>query len=170
MTAAVLAKAAGATVIVTSSSDDKLESVKSLVQPDHCINYKRTPDWASKAQELTGGKGVDHIIEIGGIGTMEQSIQAIAPGGVISVIGYLAPCDPSQRPDVPLLALLKNCVVRGVLIGPRCMLEDLVTFVESRKLRFHIEKEYRFTREDIIAAYEAIESGKHVSKVCIVVE
>lgn len=170
MTAAVLAKAAGATVIVTSSSDKKLESVKSLVQPDHCINYKRTPDWASKAQELTGGKGVDHIIEIGGIGTMEQSIQAIAPGGVISVIGYLAPCDPSQRPDVPLLALLKNCVVRGVLIGPRCMLEDLVTFVESRRLRFHIEKEYRFTREDIIAAYEAIESGKHVSKVCIVVE
>ncbi|PYI10920.1 putative zinc-type alcohol dehydrogenase-like protein [Aspergillus sclerotiicarbonarius CBS 121057] len=164
MTAVVLAKAAGATTIVTSSSDEKLEFVRSHFQPDHCINYRKTPDWASKALELTGGKGVDHIIEIGGIGTIEQSIQAIAPGGVISVIGYLSSGDPAKRPDVPLLALLKNCVVRGVLIGPRCMLEDLVTFVDRQKLRFHIEKEFPFTREDIISAYQAVEAGKHVAK------
>ena len=168
MTALVLAKAAGATTIVTSSSEDKLEFVKSHFQPDYCINYRTTPDWAAKALEFTGGKGVDHIIEIGGIGTIEQSIQAIVPGGVVSVIGYLASCEPSQRPDVPLLALLKNCVIRGVLIGPRCMLEDLVTFVDRKKLRFHIEKEYAFTRDDIISAYEALEGGKHVAKVCIV--
>ncbi|RAK95310.1 zinc-dependent alcohol dehydrogenase family protein [Aspergillus ibericus CBS 121593] len=170
MTAVVLAKAAGATTIVTSSSDEKLEFVQSHFQPDHCINYRKTPDWASQALELTGGKGVDHIIEIGGIGTIEQSIRAIAPGGIISVIGYLASVDPSQRPDVPLLALLKNCVVRGVLVGPRCMLEDLMTFVDRRKLRFHIAKEYAFTREDIIAAYQAVEAGKHVAKVCIVMD
>jgi NADPH:quinone reductase-like Zn-dependent oxidoreductase len=169
MTALVLAKAAGATTIVTSSSDEKLKFVQSLLQPDHCINYKKTPDWASKALELTGGKGVDHIIEIGGIGTIEQSIQAIAPGGIISVIGYLASCGMTQRPDVPLLALLKNCVIRGVLIGPRCMLEDLVTFVDRQRLRFHVEKEYPFTREDILAAYKTVEAGNHVSKICIVI-
>lgn len=170
MTAMVLAKAAGATTIVTSSSDEKLELVRSHFQPGHCINYRSTPDWASEALKLTGGKGVDHIIEIGGIGTIEQSIQAIAPGGIISVIGYLSRGDPSQRPDVPLLALLKNCVVRGVLIGPRCMLEDLVTFVDRQRLRFHIEKEYAFTREDIISAYRALEGGKHIAKVCIVID
>ncbi|CAG7989196.1 unnamed protein product [Penicillium olsonii] len=155
MTALVLAKAAGATTIVTSSSDEKLDKVQ---------------DWASKALELTGGKGVDHIVEIGGIGTIEQSLQAIAPGGVVSVVGYLANCEPAKRPDVPLLALLKNCVVRGVLIGPRWMLEDLVTFVTARKLRFHIAKEFSFEREDIIKAYHTIQSGKEVSKICIVMD
>ncbi|CAG8388424.1 unnamed protein product [Penicillium salamii] len=170
MTALVLAKAAGATTIVTSSSDEKLEFVQSSLGADHCINYSKVPDWASKALELTGGKGVNHIVEIGGIGTIEQSLQAIAPGGVISVVGYLAGCEPAQRPDVPLLSLLKNCVVRGVLIGPRCMLEDLVTFVDGQKLRFHIAKEYSFTREDIIAAYRALQGGKHVSKICIVMD
>ncbi|CAG8033992.1 unnamed protein product [Penicillium olsonii] len=155
MTALVLAKAAGATTIVTSSSDEKLDKVQ---------------DWASKALELTGGKGVDHIVEIGGIGTIEQSLQAIAPGGVVSVVGYIANCEPAKRPDVPLLALLKNCVVRGVLIGPRWMLEDLVTFVTARKLRFHIAKEFSFEREDIIKAYHTIQSGKEVSKICIVMD
>ncbi|CAG7925857.1 unnamed protein product [Penicillium olsonii] len=170
MTALVLAKAAGATTIVTSSSDEKLEFVQSSLQADHFINYSKVQEWASKALELTGGKGVDHIVEIGGIGTIEQSLQAIAPGGVISVVGYLANCEPAKRPDVPLLALLKNCVVRGVLIGPRWMLEDLVTFVTARKLRFHIAKEFSFEREDIIKAYHTIQSGKEVSKICIVMD
>lgn len=170
MTALVLAKAAGATTIVTSSSDEKLEFVRSSLGADYCINYSKVPDWASKVLELTGGKGVNHIVEIGGIGTIEQSLQAIAPGGVISVVGYLAGCEPALRPDVPLLALLKNCVVRGVLIGPRCMLEDLVNFVCGRKLRLHVAKEYSFTREDIVAAYRALQSGKHVSKICIVMD
>ncbi|KAL4880287.1 hypothetical protein BJY04DRAFT_219284 [Aspergillus karnatakaensis] len=170
MTALVLAKAAGAKTIVTSSSEEKLDFVKSKLQPDYCINYRTTPDWAAKALELTNGKGVDHIIEIGGIGTIEQSINAIAPGGVISVVGYLATCEPASRPDVPLLSLLKNCVVRGVLIGPRCMLEDLVTFVTGKELRFLIEKEYPFTREGVVEAYKAIQGGKHVGKICISLE
>jgi NADPH:quinone reductase-like Zn-dependent oxidoreductase len=170
MTALVLAKAAGATTIVTSSSDEKLKLVNSQLQPDHCINHRTTPNWAAKALEITNGKGVDHIIEIGGIGTIEQSIQAIAPGGVVSVVGYLATCEPEKRPDVPLLSLLKNCVVRGVLIGPRCMLEDLVAFVERRKLRFLIEKEYSFSREGVVEAYKAIQAGKHVGKICITVD
>ena len=140
MTALVLAKAAGATTIVTSASDEKLKYVLSLLQPEHSINYKKTPDWASKMLELTGEKVVDHIIEIGGIGAIEQSIQAIALCDIISMFVYPARCGLAQRPDVPLLALLKNCVIRSVLIGPLCMLEHLVTFVDRQRLR-HIENE-----------------------------
>ncbi|KAJ0413799.1 hypothetical protein BJY00DRAFT_321555 [Aspergillus carlsbadensis] len=170
MTALVLAKAAGATTIVTSSSDEKLRVVKEKFNPDFCINYTKTPDWASEAVRLTGGKGVDHIVEIGGVGTIEQSISAIARGGVISIVGYLAECDPARVPNVLMLALGKEVVLRGIQIGPRCMLEDLVTLVSRRGLRFQIDREFGFTREDIVAAYDALASGKHVGKICILVE
>ncbi|CEN61752.1 hypothetical protein ASPCAL08400 [Aspergillus calidoustus] len=170
MTALVLAKAAGATTIVTSSSDEKLRVVKEKFNPDYCINYTKTPDWASEAVRLTGGKGVDHIIEIGGVGTIEQSISAIARGGVISIVGYLAEYDPARVPNVLMLALGKEAVLRGIQIGPRCMLEDLVTLVSRRGLRFQIDREFGFSREDIVAAYDALASGKHVGKICVVVE
>ncbi|KAJ5112794.1 hypothetical protein N7532_000839 [Penicillium argentinense] len=170
MTGLVLAKAAGAITIVTSSSDEKLKTVKELFNPDYCINYTKTPDWASEAVRLTGGKGVDHILEIGGVGTIEQSLSAIAQGGVISIIGYLAQYDPAKIPNILLLALGKEAVLRGIQIGPKCMLDDLVTLVSRQKLRFQIEKEYAFTREDIVAAYHDLASGKHIGKICIVVE
>ncbi|PLB49320.1 NAD(P)-binding protein [Aspergillus steynii IBT 23096] len=168
VTGLILAKAAGATTIMTSSSDEKLAQIKSKFQPDYTINYKKTPDWAAEAIKITGGKGVDHILEIGGLGTIEQSIKAITPGGVISVIGYLAGSD--KVVDVPLQALLKTCVVRGVLIGPKCMLEDLVTFVYRKELRMPVEKEFGFSRDEVIAAYEYLRSGQHVGKVCIRVD
>ncbi|RDW67445.1 zinc-dependent alcohol dehydrogenase family protein [Aspergillus mulundensis] len=172
MTALVLAKAAGATTIVTSSSDEKLRMVKDKFNPDHCINYKTTPDWAAEATKLTGGKGVDHIIEIGGIGTIEQSLAAIARGGTITIIGYLAKLDPAQghAPDIPVLALGKEAILRGIQVGPRCMLEDLVTFVSRRKLRFQIDREFGFGREDVVAAYRALAEGRHVGKICILVD
>ncbi|OKL58529.1 hypothetical protein UA08_06371 [Talaromyces atroroseus] len=163
-------KAAGATTIVTSSSDEKLKAVKNIFNPDYCINYTKTPDWASEAVKLTGGKGMDHILEIGGVGTIAQSLSAIAQGGVISIIGYLAKYDPAQVPNVLLLALGKEAVLRGIQIGPVCMLNDLVTFVSRRKLRFQIEKEFKFTRDEIVAAYNHLASGKHIGKICIVVE
>ncbi|PYH93098.1 putative zinc-type alcohol dehydrogenase-like protein [Aspergillus ellipticus CBS 707.79] len=167
LTALVIGKAAGATTIITSSSDEKLESVKAKFQPDYCINYKKTPDWAAEALKIVGEKGVDHIIEIGGVRTIEQSVKAIAYGGVISVIGYLTGFDPSKMPNVPLLALGKSCVVRGVLIGPKCMLDDLYTFADRAGLRLPAEKGFGFTREDIVAAYEELDSGRGIGKICI---
>ncbi|KAL4901187.1 hypothetical protein BDW74DRAFT_187843 [Aspergillus multicolor] len=171
MTALVLAKAAGATTIVTSSSNDKLRMVQEKFAPDHCINYTTTPDWAAEAVKLTGGKGVDHIIEIGGAGTIERSLAAIARGGTITVIGYLAKFDPASgpAPDIPLLALGKEAMIRGIQVGPRCMLEDLVAFVARRKLRFQIDREFGFSREEVIKAYDALAGGKHVGKICILV-
>ncbi|KAE8309633.1 putative zinc-type alcohol dehydrogenase-like protein [Aspergillus transmontanensis] len=170
MTALVLAKAAGAITIVTSSSDEKLHVVKDKFNPDFCINYTKSPDWASEAVKFTGGKGVDYILEIGGSGTIEQSLSAITRGGIIAIIGYLAQLNHTQAPDILLLALKKEAVLRGNLVGPRCMLEDLVAFVSRKKLRFQIDKVFGFSREDIVAAYNASASGKHIGKICIVLE
>lgn len=170
MTALVLAKAAGATTIITSSSDENLNFVKEHYNPDHCINYTNTPDWASEAVRLTGGKGVNHIIEIGGSGTIQQSLSAVAQGGVISIIGYLSQSDVLKVSDLLLLTLGKEAVVRGIQIGPKSMLDDLVDLVTGRNLRFHIGKEFKFNRDDIVAAYNALASGKYIGKICIVVE
>lgn len=170
MTALVLAKAAGAATIVTSSSDEKLKLVKEKYNPDWCINYSKTPDWGAEATRLTGGRGVDHIVEIGGAGTIQQSLSAVARGGVISIIGYLAKSDPKMTADILILALGKEAILRGLQVGPKSMLDDLVTFTSRKQLRFHIGKEYGFTRDEVVAAYNAVEAGKFIGKVCIVVE
>ncbi|KAJ5737763.1 uncharacterized protein N7483_002888 [Penicillium malachiteum] len=170
MTALVLAKAAGATTIVTSSSDEKLNFVKEKFNPDYCINYTKTPNWGAEAMRLTGGKGVNHIIEIGGSGTIVQSLAALARGGVITVVGYLAKCGDKIDSDILLLAIEREAVIRGLMIGPKCMQDDLVAFVIGRQLRFHVDKEFGFSREEIVAAYHALNSGKHIGKICIVHE
>ena len=90
ITGLILAKAAGATTIITSSSDEKLQLVKDKYGPDYVINYKTTPDWAAEAKKITGGRGVDHVFENGGSGTIKQSIDCITMGGIISVIGFLS--------------------------------------------------------------------------------
>ncbi|KAL4767324.1 hypothetical protein BDW60DRAFT_220648 [Aspergillus nidulans var. acristatus] len=146
----VLVQAAGATTIITSSSNDKLQK-------------------GSRARELVGQQGVDHILEIGGIGTIEQSIEALAFGGHISVIGYLANVDPSNMPNVLQLALRKAAVIRGILIGPKCVLEELATFADRRKLRLPVEKKFGFAREEVLKAYQELET-RALGKVCIRVD
>ncbi|RDW64678.1 hypothetical protein BP6252_10329 [Coleophoma cylindrospora] len=108
LTALIFAKAAGATTIVTSSSDDKLKYVQSHFGADYTINYKTHPNWAAEVQRITNGKGADHIIEIGGAGTIQQSIESIAHGGIISAIGFLATASPGQIPDLALLTILHD--------------------------------------------------------------
>lgn len=129
ITGLVLAKAAGATTIITSSSDEKLRYIKEKYQVDHVINYKKTPDWASEVQKITDGQGVDYILENGGSGTIKQSLSAIAYGGIISVIGFLSAAPQEEMPDVAALALGKGANVRGIMIGSKQMLEDTVRFI-----------------------------------------
>ncbi|KAI6088095.1 hypothetical protein F4821DRAFT_277364 [Hypoxylon rubiginosum] len=125
LTALIFAKAAGATTIITSSSDDKLEYVKANLGVDYTINYKTHPDWAAEVQRITNGEGVDHVIENGGAGTIKQSIASVAYGGVVSVIGFLAANVPQDKmPDVAMEALNKGCVVRGILAGSKQQLEE----------------------------------------------
>ncbi|KAI2601908.1 hypothetical protein GGR54DRAFT_578061 [Hypoxylon sp. NC1633] len=167
LTALVFAKAAGATVIVTSSSDRKLEYVTSKLGADHTINYKTHPNWADEVRQLTDGKGVDHVIESTGTGTIRQSIESVATGGSISLIGFLAPLTQDQMPDVTLLVMLKGCVVRGILGGSKQQIEEVVKYMGNRNVKIPVDKTFDFNRDDIIAALKYIESGQHIGKVCI---
>lgn len=166
-TALIFAKAAGATTIITSSSDKKLENAATKLGANHTINYKTHPDWAAEVQRLTNGQGADHIIEVGGSGTMQQSLNCVAYGGVISVVGYLSLASQDRMPDVTKAALLKACVVRGVMAGSKQQLEEAIFFVGNRDLMAPVDRQFAFSRDDIIAALEYIEAGEHTGKVCI---
>lgn len=163
----MLAKAAGATTIITSSSDDKLRLVKEKYGLDYVINYKTTPGWAVEAKRITGGRGVDYILENGGSGTIKQSLECIAMGGIISVIGFLSQAKQEDMPDVAGLALSKGSVVRGITVGSKQLLEEMVRFVVQRNLSPPVEKTFGFSPKEVIAAYEYLKSGTHVGKVCI---
>lgn len=165
MTGLILAKAAGATTIITSSSDDKLKIAQEKYGVDYVINYKKTPEWADEANKITGGQGVDFIFENGGSGTIAQSIKCCARGGQIAVIGFLSAA--KEMPDVASLVLDKGCVVRGINVGAKQLTEDLVRFVCSKRLQMPVEKVFGFTHEDVIAAYKYMESGSHIGKICI---
>lgn len=166
----MLAKAAGARTIITSSSDDKLAFVQKKYGADHIINYKSTPDWAAEANKITGGEGVDYIMENGGSGTIKQSIECIRMGGSIAIIGFLAAAKQEDMPDVAGLALSKGCIVRGITVGSKQLLEELVQFVVNKGLQPPVEKTFGFTPEDVVAAYEYMQGGSHVGKICINIE
>ena len=170
LTALIFAKAAGATIIVTSSSDTKLEYVKSKFGADYTINYKTHPNWSAEVQRITNGQGADHIIENGGAGTMQQSLESVAIGGTISVIGFLSAVSQDKMPDVAMSALMKACVVRGVLGGSKQQLEEAVRFMARCELFVPVDKTFAFTREEIIAGMNYVASGKHIGKVCITMD
>lgn len=167
VTGLVLAKALGAKTIITSSSDDKLEYVKNKFGADYAINYKKTPNWAAEANKITGGKGVDYILENGGSGTIKQSIEAIKFGGIISVIGFLSQASQDEMPDVASLALAKGCVVRGIIIGSKQLLEEVVQFVGAHNLNIPVEKTFDFTKDGVVKALDFMTSGNLIGKVCI---
>lgn len=163
MTALILLKAFGSTVIVTSSSDDKLKFVQEKYGADHVINYRNTPDWGKEARKLTHGEGVDAVIDNGGAGTIEQSLEAIKMGGLVAVIGFLA--KPKEMPDVAALALAKGAIVRGITVGAKQYLEEIVTFVCARGLEIPVDKVFKF--DQVHEAYAHLASGSHVGKICI---
>lgn len=167
LTALIFAKAAGTKTIVTSSSDTKLEYMKAHLGADYTINYNTCSKWSAEVQRLTDGQGADHIIEVGGVATMQQSLESVADGGTISVIGYLGGTEPDKLPDVTMLALIKGSIVRGVMGGSKQQLEEVVRFMANRGVVVPVVKTFRFTREDIIAAFEFVQSGKYIGKVCI---
>jgi NADPH:quinone reductase-like Zn-dependent oxidoreductase len=119
--------------------------------------------------KITNGHGADFILENGGAGTIAQSIEAVAYGGNIAVIGFLAPCPQDKMPDVAALALSKGAIVRGIMVGSKQQLEDVTRFVTSKNLNVPVEKVFGFEREDVVSAFEYLVSGQHIGKVCIVV-
>jgi NADPH:quinone reductase-like Zn-dependent oxidoreductase len=155
------AKLAGARVIVTSSSDEKLEHAKAM-GADATINYRQTPDWAAAARELTGGRGVDHVVEVGGADTFQQSIRACALGGAIAVIGVLS----GFVKDVNVAAIFGgNLHINGITVGSRENVEQMVSAIEVAKLKPVIDR--RFPLDQLPGALALMQSGGHFGKVVI---
>lgn len=157
------AKATGARVIATSSSEAKLEKLRAL-GADHVINYKETPDWGKKAFELTGGRGVDEVVEIGGPGTMAQSINACRPGGHISLIGVLT----GVSGEVPTAALFsRNITLSGITVGSRRHQEDMVDAIDATGFKPVIDS--RFPLDQIAAAFAHQASQQHFGKIVLTI-
>lgn len=155
------AKAAGARVIATSSSEEKLSKLKQF-GADEVINYKAVPEWGQKAKELTYGRGVDHVIEVGGPGTFMQSINACRIGGHVALIGVLT----GFAGEVALPALFTNQIrLSGIFVGSRTDQQDMIRAITANGLKPVIDR--RFPFEEIVSAFRYYESQKHFGKVCL---
>ncbi len=153
------AKMLGARVIATSGSDAKLERVLQLGASDG-INYKTTPEWGGKARELTGA-GVDHVVEVGGAGTMPESMRATRTNGRISLIGVLTGAGQFN----PTPVLMKNLRVQGIFVGSRAMFEAMNRAIALHQMRPVIDRV--FPMAETRAALRHLESGAHFGKVVI---
>jgi NADPH:quinone reductase-like Zn-dependent oxidoreductase len=154
------AKLAGATVIVTSSSDEKLERAKAL-GADHTINYRSVREWGKAAADWTGG-GVDHVVEVGGKDTFHQSIEAARVGGTILVIGVLSGF--AQEIAMPSL-FQKNLHVIGLSVGSRSMFENMVSAIERNRIKPVVERTFGFA--GVPEALRLMEQGGHFGKIAI---
>jgi NADPH:quinone reductase-like Zn-dependent oxidoreductase len=158
-----LARSAGARVIVTSSSDGKLRRAVDLGATD-TINYTRVPDWEKEVLRLTRGRGVDHIIEIGGPGTLPRSYQAIGFGGKVALIGFLAAPAGDTNP-FPLM--MKAGSLHGIGVGSTKMFEDLNAAIDVNKIKPIIDRVFAFS--DAADAFRHLASRDFVGKIVITV-
>jgi NADPH:quinone reductase-like Zn-dependent oxidoreductase len=156
-----IAKAFGCTVIATSSSDQKLERLKAL-GADHLINYRSEPEWGAAAQKLTAGRGVDHILEIGGSGTLPQSIVAARNGGHIAVIGVLA---GFAGPISTVSILGKQLKVIGLTVGSRRQQLDLIRAIDVAGYKPVLDR--HFPLADLAGAFRHQESNTHFGKIVV---
>jgi NADPH:quinone reductase-like Zn-dependent oxidoreductase len=154
------AKLLGARTIITSSSDEKLARAKAL-GADETINYKKEPAWEKPALDLTGGYGVDHVVEVGGARTLEQSLRCVRIGGSVSVIGVLTGAGEIN----PTLILGRRASVQGMSVGSVEMFEGMNRAIARSRLKPVIDKVYPF--EEAAAAFRYMESAKHFGKIVV---
>ena len=149
----------GARAIVTSKSDDKLARARAM-GAWQTINYAETPDWSSAAKDFTGGVGVDHVVEVGGGGTLAQSIDAVRIGGHIAMIGVL-----TQGAVDPTPILRKSLRLNGIYVGSRAMFLDMNAAIEAGGLKPVIDRRFAFA--DAPDAYRCMEAAGHFGKIVI---
>lgn len=155
------AKIAGARIIATSSNDEKLEKVKQLGASD-TINYKQNPQWGKTARELAGVEGVDLIVEVGGAGTLNESLQAVRIGGQISLIGVLS----GVSGEISTVSILMKSVrVQGIYVGSREMFEAMNQAMTLHQIKPVIDRTFPFS--EAREALKYMESGSHFGKICI---
>ena len=156
-----LAKAAGYRTIITSSSDAKLERARAM-GADHVINYKTTPEWGRAARELAGGPGVDFVMEVGGAGTLTESLRSITLMGHIAIIGVLAgAAEPLQIGSM----ISTGAKLQGVSVGSRAMFEAMCKAIELHRIEPVVDKVFPFT--EAVAALEAMRAGEHFGKIVL---
>ena len=156
-----IAKMIGAEVILISSAEDKLSQAQEL-GADHLINYRENPNWHRIARDITSGKGVDQVIEIGGTGTLNRSIKAVRPSGTLSLIGVLA----GVSGEVNLgRVVTQNIRLQGVTVGSRKMFENMVKGFEKNPIIPVIDKAAKFDFRDVGKALASLPNGNHFGKV-----
>ena len=143
-----IAKAAGAVVVATSSSDAKLERVRAL-GADHVINYRATPDWGAQASQLTGG--IDHVVEVGGAGTLAQSIAAVGFAGEIALIGVLT----REGNTNPHGLMFKGASIRGIFVGSKAMAQRLNAHVDAHAIKPVIDRRFAIEQAHAAWAYQS---------------
>ena len=158
-----LAKAMGARVIATSSSDAKLERLRAL-GADHVINYRTTPEWGEEMRRLTGGRGVDLVVEVGGPGTLAQSIVAGRPGAHLALIGVLT----GRSGEIPTALLMaRQQRLQGLIVGSRAHQRDFVKALEAMELRPVLDRSFPLAQ--LADAFRHEESGAHFGKICLTI-
>ena len=156
------AKAAGAKVIATSSSEAKLERLRAL-GADHVIDYTQVPDWGQAVLDLTGGQGVEHIIEVGGPHTLGQSFKAARTGAHVAIIGAVGGFDIDTMPFAIVQA--KRLCLQAVTVGSRRDQVDMVRAIEAHDLHPVIDS--TFPLERLADAFRHLDAGQHIGKICI---
>jgi NADPH:quinone reductase-like Zn-dependent oxidoreductase len=159
--ALAIAKAAGAVVVATSSSNEKLERAKAL-GADHLINYREEPEWGLAAARLCSG-GIDHVVEVGGVGTLMQSMLAVRHAGEIALIGVLT----QEGDTTPLPLLTKGASLRGIFVGSRAMAISLNAAIDGCGIKPVVDRVFGF--EDAAEAYQYQSSSALFGKVVITV-
>ena len=155
------AKAMGVSVILTSSSNAKLEKARAL-GADHTINYRSEPKWGEAVRRLTNGRGVDHVLEIGGPGTLPQSIAAVRIGGHISLIGILT----GTKGEVPTMLLMaKQVRLNGIIVGSRRHQQDMVRALDATGVKPVIDR--TFPLDALADAFRYEEGATHFGKICV---
>jgi NADPH:quinone reductase-like Zn-dependent oxidoreductase len=157
-----IAKAMGCEVYITSGDDEKLHKARAL-GADHGINYRTHPQWAEEVWKQSREQGVDHVVEVGGPGTLEQSMKAVAAGGQIALIGVLTGFGAPNASLFPLLA--RNVRLDGIYVGHRRAFQAMNDFLEREKIIPVIDRVFEFEQAEEAFAY--LHSGKHFGKVVI---
>ena len=152
-----IAKAHGARAIITSSSDEKLARARAL-GADETINYKTTLAWERKVFELTNKHGADHVIEVGGAGILQQSLEAVCYGGRVSLIGVLSGFEGMVNP-------WRSVAVQGIYVGSREMFEAMNVFLATKQLKPVVDKVFEFG--DAPAAFDQMASAAHFGKIVV---
>ena len=155
------AHAAGYRTLITSSSDEKLQRAKAL-GADELVNYREVPEWGNAVRDATAGRGADLIIEVGGGGTIEQSMRAIKVGGHIAIVGVVAGMGGNFNPA----ALIGNSArLQGLSVGSREMFEAMCRAIELHRIQPVVDKAFPWT--EVAAAFTAMQAGQHFGKIVL---